>query len=85
MLRAETLVWKGRFSQPAGKELGQELLARLGSPPDACWLFCPPREQLSRFVAGLVAGLGTDRLIGCTTDGEMLPAGSIATASSWPG
>lgn len=75
MLRAETLVWKGRFSQPAGKELGQELVARLDGPPDACWLFCPPREQLPRLVAGLAAGLGTDRLIGCTTDGEIASDG----------
>lgn len=75
MLRAETLVWKGRFSQTAGRELGQALAARLGGIPDACWLFCPPREQLPRFLRGLVAGLGTDQLVGCTTDGEIASTG----------
>lgn len=75
MLKAETVVWKGRLSRVAGKELGTALLARLGAPPDACWLFCSPRDHLPQFLAGLVQALGTDRLIGCTTDGEIASDG----------
>jgi len=71
MFKAGTVTLKDRFDQRGGQELAEALLAKLEGQPQACWLFCPPHYDLPSFLQGITDTLGTEQLIGCTTDGEV--------------
>ncbi|MGQ9920319.1 MAG: FIST signal transduction protein [Desulfobacca sp.] len=71
MFKAKTVTLKDRLGRQAGQELGKVLLAALEDQPQACWLFCPPHRELPAFLQGVTEALGTQQLIGCTTDGEI--------------
>ena len=60
-----------QFSRATGRELGAALKEKLGQAPDACWLFCAPLQGLDDLIKGICEAAGTDRLIGCTTSGEI--------------
>ncbi|MEW6348586.1 MAG: FIST N-terminal domain-containing protein [Thermodesulfobacteriota bacterium] len=75
MFRADTVSMKETFSRRTGENLGEELLAKLGEVPKACWLFCAPLDGLSEFVAGVGDAVSTRDIVGCTTDGEISGSG----------
>lgn len=75
MIKAETIQLKDSFSQASGRRMGEELIEKLGSQPDACWLFCSPGKGLRSLVKGVSEAVGTQTLIGCTTDGEICNEG----------
>lgn len=55
--------------------MGTALINKLGQKPNACWLFCSPREGLEDLLAGIQDAVDTANLAGCTTDGEISGAG----------
>jgi hypothetical protein len=71
MIKAETVLSDDAFSRASGRRLGETLIEKLGQPPDACWLFCFPGRGLKSLVKGVYKAVGTQTLIGCTTDGEI--------------
>jgi hypothetical protein len=71
MIRAGTVMTYRQFSRATGRELGAALKEKLGQAPDACWLFCAPLQGLDDLIKGICEAAGTDRLIGCTTSGEI--------------
>jgi hypothetical protein len=75
VIKAETVLSKESYSYQTGIRLGETLIEKLGVPPDACWMFCSPGENLESLVKGVSEAIGTPTLIGCTTDGEMSTAG----------
>jgi hypothetical protein len=75
MIKAETIQFKDNFSQESGRQMGEDLIKKLGMPPDACWLFCSPGKGLKSLVKGVSEIVGTQALIGCTTDGEICNEG----------
>ena len=83
MIKAATVSTTEEFSGTVGRRLGEDLTRKLGQTPDACWLFCSPDENLAELLAGVCETVGTERLVGCTTGGEISDAG-ITTAGSAP-
>ncbi len=71
MLKAATVRTYDKFTRVKGSQMGEALQKKLGSPPKACWLFCPPLANLENLIKGICEGAGTDQLIGCTTAGEI--------------
>ncbi len=70
-MKAATVSFIGKYTLKGGEQLGHRLVAELGQTPDACWLFCAPREGLEGFLQGLGQAVKTAQIIGCTTDGEI--------------
>ena len=81
MFKAATVVAKKPFSASVGERLGTALLEELGQPPSACWLLTAPSHELKELLQGVVRSLGTDNLVGCTTDGEISTMG-LSTGSA---
>lgn len=75
MIKAETIQLKDNFSRESGRRMGEGLIKKLGLPPDACWLFCSPGEDLQSLVKGVYDAIGIRTLIGCTTAGEICSDG----------
>jgi len=75
MFDAVTVLTDEVFSRTAGQELGNKLVRRLGRTPNACWMFCSPEEGLEELLQGVNDVIGTDVLVGCTTDGEISSSG----------
>ena len=71
MFKASTVTLREAFGREQGEWMGRELCEQLGGVPAACWLFCSPKESFEDLVAGVCDMVGTDMLIGCTTDGEI--------------
>lgn len=71
MLKAATVRSMDEFSRRTGRQMGEMLQQQLGRPPSACWLFCAPLENLEELHQGICESIGTDLLIGCTSDGEI--------------
>jgi len=81
MIKAETIQLKDALSRESGRRMGEDLIEKLGLPPDACWLFCSPGKGLDSLVKGVYEAVGTRTLIGCTTAGEICSDGfSIGSA-----
>jgi hypothetical protein len=55
--------------------MGEALQKQLKRAPDACWLFCAPLNGTEDLIKGICEGLGSDRIIGCTTSGEISSRG----------
>jgi len=75
MIKAETIQMKDNFSREAGRKMGEDLIEKLGQPPNACWLFASPGKGLKSLVKGVFESAGTRILTGCTTAGEISTAG----------
>lgn len=75
MIKAETIQLKDALSRESGRRMGEDLIKKLGQPPDACWLFCSPGKGLRALVKGVYETVGTRTLIGCTTAGEICSDG----------
>lgn len=75
MLNAATVSSGNVYSRIQGRELALNLHKKLGQPPDACWLFCAPKEGLQDLLKGVKEAAGTDNIVGCTTAGEMSAEG----------
>lgn len=81
MIKGVTVSAKQPFSRDLGRRLGEDLVRKLGDKPHACWLFCEPGNGMEDLVAGIVDAAGTEKLVGCTTDGEISSDGfSIRSA-----
>jgi hypothetical protein len=75
MLNAATISAKGPFDHATGLRMGTELVRKLGQTPTALWLFCAPLPDMTALITGICDGAGCDRLIGCTTAGEITGEG----------
>ena len=75
MIKAETIQLKDSYSRESGRRMGEDLIEKLGLPPDACWLFCSPGKGLKSLVKGVYESVGIRTLIGCTTAGEICSDG----------
>jgi len=75
MFKGATVAARKPFSWDKAQTMGQDLVAKLGRTPSACWLFCEPGENMKDLLAGISSVLGTTNLVGCTTDGEISSAG----------
>jgi hypothetical protein len=75
MMKGATVSAKKPFSKDLGKNLGERLVKELGKIPHACWLFCEPGDGMGEMLAGVVEAVGTTKLAGCTTDGEISTSG----------
>ncbi len=71
MFKAATVYSNKNFSRRIGESLGMDLQRELGHSPDACWLFCAAKDGLDGLLQGISEAVGTQNIIGCTTDGEM--------------
>ncbi len=71
MFEAATVHVVEAFSDELGRKMGTALVERLGAPPTACWLFCAPKRGMASLLRGIAETIGTQTIIGCTTDGEM--------------
>lgn len=81
MFKAASVMVKDTLSRSLGRDLGGNLLERLGQAPGASWLFCSPGEGLEEFLHGVNDTVRTDVLVGCTSDGEISDAG-LSTGSA---
>ena len=81
MLTAATVASNELYSLDLGRKLGLDLQRELGQPPNACWLFCSPKQGLKDLLNGVNETVGTRNIVGCTTDGEMTSDG-YATGSA---
>ena len=81
MLKAATVTSDEPYSLDLGKNLGMVLQKELGQSPNACWLFCAPKDGLKDLLDGVNETVGTRNIVGCTTDGEMTGDG-YATGSA---
>ena len=71
MFKAATVTLDENYSLAMGRNLGTALQRELGQPPDACWLFCAPKDGMKDLLDGVNESVGTRNIAGCTTDGEM--------------
>lgn len=71
MFKAATVTADKTFSRDSGRNLGRALVSKLGQSPNACWLFCAPKEGLQELLEGINEAVGTGNIVGCTGDGEM--------------
>lgn len=51
--------------------MGKALVNKLGCPPQVCWLFCSPDIDMMALLSGISDAVETDKILGCTTDGEI--------------
>ena len=75
MFRAATVRTFKAFSYDTGRQMGAGLRDKLKQVPDACWLFCASQAGLEKMLQGICEGAGTDRIVGCTTAGEISSEG----------
>ncbi|MEW6349274.1 MAG: FIST N-terminal domain-containing protein [Thermodesulfobacteriota bacterium] len=75
MMKGATVSARQPFSRDVGRRMGQELANKLGTKPHACWMFCEPGQWMEQLLAGIVETAGTQKLVGCTTDGEVSSEG----------
>jgi hypothetical protein len=75
MIKGATVAGKMPFSKELGQRLGENLVKELGNGPSACWLFCEPGNGMDSMVAGVTEAVGTHKVVGCTTDGEISSQG----------
>lgn len=75
MVKGATVTAKQPFSAGVGRSMGEQLVKQLGETPHACWLFCEPGSGMEDLVAGVVDSTGSEKLVGCTTDGEISSSG----------
>ena len=71
MFTAATVTSDENYSLDLGRNLGKALQRQLGQPPNACWLFCAPKEGLKDLLVGVNETVETRNIVGCTTAGEM--------------
>ncbi|MFH1116412.1 MAG: FIST N-terminal domain-containing protein [Pseudomonadota bacterium] len=81
MFISASAIIKETFSRLSGRRLGELIVEQLGRCPKACWLFCAPAPGLQDLLLGIREVIGTNTLVGCTTDGEISTAG-FSTASA---
>jgi len=81
MFQAQTVISKEPFTRESGQKLGEALCKKLENLPKACWLFCSPKDGLENLLKGVVEAVGTDMLVGCTTDGEISDMGISAKSA----
>jgi hypothetical protein len=75
MFKAKTITVKGKFSLETGRQMGKSLVEALGDKPGAVWLFASPGRKLGELLSGIADTVGTENIIGCTTDGEISSSG----------
>lgn len=75
MFRAASVRTYKAFNRATGRQMGEDLLRQLKHAPQACWLFCAPLPGVEALIQGIRDGVGTDRIIGCTTSGEISSSG----------
>lgn len=75
MFRAATIRSYEEFSRSTGRRMGEALQKELRHAPDASWLFCAPMSGMEDLLKGICEGLGSDRIVGCTTSGEISSLG----------
>jgi hypothetical protein len=75
MFTARTITVKGKFSLEMGRQMGKGLVDALGEKPGAVWLFTSPGKGLRELLAGIADTVGTENIVGCTTDGEISCSG----------
>ncbi len=80
MMKGATVSAKKPFSRNLGRTLGERLVQDLGNKPHVCWLFCEPADGMSEMLVGITEAVGTPKLAGCTTDGE-ISTGGFSTGS----
>jgi hypothetical protein len=71
MFTAATVTSDENYSLDLGRNLGKDLQRELGQLPNACWLFCAPKEGMENLLHGISETVDTQHIIGCTTAGEM--------------
>jgi hypothetical protein len=71
MFKAATVSSDNIYSRNSGRDLALALQMKLGQSPNACWLFCAPKEGLLELLEGINEAVGTRNIVGCTTDGEI--------------
>ncbi len=71
MFKAATVKSKNGYTRKAGRKMAAALIAKLGCPPKACWLFAAPARGMRALLTGISEMVETPNLIGCTTDGEI--------------
>jgi hypothetical protein len=81
MFQAQTAISKEPFTRESGQKLGEALCEKLENLPKACWLFCSPKAGLENLLKGVAEAVGTDILVGCTTDGEISDRGISAKSA----
>jgi len=81
MFKSAVVTSEDHFTLGLGRRLGEELINKIGQTPDACWIFCAPKQGLQQVLDGIYEVVGTEKMVGCTTDGEIssigLTTGSI--------
>ncbi|MFH1114932.1 MAG: FIST N-terminal domain-containing protein [Pseudomonadota bacterium] len=75
MFEAATVSSGKPFTKEVGKRLGEGLVLHLGGRPTACWLFAVPSGGIGDLLLGVHEAVGTDAVVGCTTDGEISTGG----------
>ena len=78
MFKAATVTSDNVYSRSSGRDLALALQMKLGQSPNACWLFCAPKEGLLELLEGVNEAVGTRNIVGCTTDGEITGDGYSA-------
>ncbi len=63
------------YTHARGRRLAEGLIGKLERPPDACWLFCAPKNGIEALLGGIYEVLGIETIVGCTTDGEISSRG----------
>lgn len=71
MFKAATIRSNESPSRHLGHQLGQALERELGQTPKACWLFSAPSSGIPELLKGIGESLGSQNLVGCTSDGEI--------------
>ncbi len=75
MFNAGTVAAKERFTFELGRRMGESLIERLGQKPGAAWLFSSPGRGIKELLKGVADTVGTNVIVGCTTDGEISSSG----------
>jgi hypothetical protein len=75
MFRAATVRSYNEFTRSTGRQMGESLQHQLNGTPHVCWLFCAPLKGTEDLIKGVCEGVGSDRIIGCTTSGEISSSG----------
>lgn len=75
MFKVKTVTSRESFSCEMGRNMAITLAEGLGEAPRAAWLFASARDGLQELLAGIAETVGTEALVGCTTDGEISASG----------
>lgn len=81
MFQVQTVISKEPFTRESGQKLGEALCEKLQNLPNACWIFCSPKAGFENFLRGVVEAVGTNMVVGCTTDGEISDMGTSAKSA----